>query len=241
MDLAVYGSGTGPQPFVTAKDYDRFLKRVREFPRWADGAIAQMRTGLSNGITFPRVVMAKVAPQMREIGATALKDNIFWAPITAMPKEIPAEEPEGKAVLGKVPSVLFTLFVLLVVAAALYESRSFPYLGAIFPMAATIPAVFMAIAQLVLELRAANAAPGIETWPKTKLSLGYFLSLVLFLCLILLLGFGIATALFTFVFLYGWVRTGWLYALIYTGSVVGVALLMSQLLALYWPQGILLG
>ena len=29
MDLAVYGSGTGPQPFVTAKDYDRFLTRVR--------------------------------------------------------------------------------------------------------------------------------------------------------------------------------------------------------------------
>ncbi len=157
-------------------------------------------------------------------------------------KEIPAEESgEGTAVLGKVPSVLFTSFVLLVVAAALYESRSFPYLGAIFPMAATIPAVFMAVAQLVLELRATRTAPGIETRPKTKLILGYFLSLVLFLLLILLLGFGIATALFTFVFLYGWVRTGWLYALIYTGSVVGVTLLMSQLLALYWPQGILLG
>ncbi len=157
-------------------------------------------------------------------------------------KEIPAEEPgEGAAVLGKVPSVLFTLFVLLVVAAALYEARTFPYLGAIFPMAATIPAVFMAVAQLVLELRAAGAAPENETRPKTKLTLGYFLSLVLYLFLVLLLGFGVATALFTFVFLYGWVRTGWLYALIYTGSVVGVALLMSQLLALYWPQGILLG
>jgi putative tricarboxylic transport membrane protein len=157
-------------------------------------------------------------------------------------KEIPAEESgEGTAVLGKVPSVLFTLFVLLVVAAALYEARSFPYLGAIFPMAATIPAVFMAVAQLVIELRATRTAPGTETRPKTKLTLGYFLSLVLFLLLILLLGFGIATALFTFVFLYGWVRTGWLYALIYTGSVVGVALLMSQLLALYWPQGIMLG
>lgn len=156
--------------------------------------------------------------------------------------EISAAEPgEGAAVLGKVPSVLFTLFVLLVVTAALYESRSFPYLGAIFPMAATIPAVFMAIAQLVLDLRVTGAEPGIETRPKTKLSLGYFLSLVLFLCLILLLGFGIATALFTFVFLYGWVKTGWLYALIYTASVVGVALLMSQLLALYWPQGILFG
>jgi putative tricarboxylic transport membrane protein len=157
-------------------------------------------------------------------------------------KAIPAEEPgEGPAVLGKLPSVLFTLFVLLVVAAALYEARSFPHLGAIFPMAATIPAVFMAVVQLVLELRATGVAPEIETRRKTKLSLGYFLSLVLFLCLILLLGFGIATALFTFAFLYGWVRTGWLYALVYTGSVVGVALLMSQLLALYWPQGILLG
>ena len=108
-------------------------------------------------------------------------------------------------------------------------------------MAATIPAVFMAVAQLVLELRATRAAPGSETRSKTKLTLGYFLSLVLFLFLIVLLGFGIATALFTFVFLYGWVRTGWLYALIYTGSVVGVTLLMSQLLGLYWPQGILLG
>jgi putative tricarboxylic transport membrane protein len=157
-------------------------------------------------------------------------------------KQIPAEESgEGTAVLGKIPSVLFTLFVLLVVAAALYEARSFPYLGAIFPMAATIPAVFMAVAQLVLELRATRTAPGTETRPKTKLTLGYFLSLVLFLLLILILGFGIATALFTFVFLYGWVRTGWLYALIYTGFVVGVALLMSQLLALYWPQGIMLG
>jgi putative tricarboxylic transport membrane protein len=157
-------------------------------------------------------------------------------------KEIPAEESgEGTAVLGKVPSVLFTLFVLLVVAAALYDARSFPYLGAIFPMAATIPAVFMAVAQLVLDLRVTRAASEIETRPKTKLILGYFLSLVLFLLLILLLGFGMATALFTFVFLYGWVRTGWLYALIYTGSVVGVALLMSQLLALYWPQGIMLG
>jgi len=92
MDLAVYGSGTGPQPFVTVADYDRFLKRVREFPRWADGAIAQMRLGLAQGITVPRVAMVKVAAQLREIGAAKLKDNIFWAPITAMPSAIPAKD-----------------------------------------------------------------------------------------------------------------------------------------------------
>jgi hypothetical protein len=156
-------------------------------------------------------------------------------------KSLPSEESgEGTVLLGKVPSVLFTSLVLLVVAAALYEARSFPYLGAIFPMAATIPAIFMAAAQVVLDMRAAREAPGSETRKKTTLALGYFFSLVLFLLLILFLGFGIATALFIFGFLNGWVKMRWFPALIYTGVVVGLVVLMSWLLGLYWPQGILL-
>jgi putative tricarboxylic transport membrane protein len=157
-------------------------------------------------------------------------------------KDSPAEESEDDAVvLGKLPSVVFTTLVLLVVAAALYEAQDFPYLGAIFPMAATIPAIFMAAAQIVLEVRATREAPGIETRKKAKLALGYFFSLVLYLVLILLFGFGVATALFTFGFLYGWVRTRWFQAFIYAGVVVGLTLLMSRVLGLYWPEGILLG
>jgi hypothetical protein len=155
-------------------------------------------------------------------------------------KNIPAEEStEGAVVLGKVPSVLFTLSVLLVAAAALYEAQSFPYLGAIFPMAATIPAVFMAATQIVLEMRATRIEPGGETRKKIILALGYFFSLILYLLLILFLGFGIATAIFTFGFLYGWVKMRWLHGLIYCGIVVGLALVMSRLLGLYWPAGIL--
>jgi len=157
-------------------------------------------------------------------------------------KDSPAEESEDdEVVLGKLPSVVFTTLVLLVVAAALYEAQDFPYLGAIFPMAATIPAIFMAAAQIVLEVRATREAPGIETRKKAKLALGYFFSLVLYLVLILLFGFGVATALFTFGFLYGWVRTRWFQAFIYAGVVVGLTLLMSRVLGLYWPEGILLG
>jgi len=92
MDLAVYGSGTGPQPFATAKDYDRFLARMRQFPRWADGAIDMMRAGMARGITLPRPAMVKVVPQLREIVTAELTDNIFWAPIKAMPAEIPAKK-----------------------------------------------------------------------------------------------------------------------------------------------------
>jgi uncharacterized protein (DUF885 family) len=92
MDLAVYGSGSGPQPFATARDYDRFLARLRQFPRWADGAIALMREGMSRGITVPRPAMAKVLPQLREILTPRLEENIFWAPIETMPANIPESE-----------------------------------------------------------------------------------------------------------------------------------------------------
>ncbi len=156
-------------------------------------------------------------------------------------KDAPAEESgEGAAVLGKVPAILFTISVFLVAAAALYETRSFPYLGAIFPVAATIPVIFMAAAQLVMDLRATHVAPGPEIRRKSRLALGYFLSLVVYFLMIWLVGFGIATALFTFLFLYTWVGMRWPHALIYTATIVGVTLGMSSLLALYWPEGVLL-
>ncbi len=156
-------------------------------------------------------------------------------------KEAPAEEANEEAVLGKVPAILFTSAVLVVVAAALYEAQDFPYLGAIFPMAATIPAVFMAIAQLVVECRAAPIVADPQTRKRIKLAAGYFVSLVVYLFMILLFGFGVATALFAFVFLLGWVKMRWFYALLYTTILIGAAELMGKLLGLYWPEGLLLG
>jgi TctA family transporter len=168
---------------------------------------------------------------------------IIWIIRGRRSGNLPAEESEegGAVLLGKTPSVLFTFAVLVVSAAALYEAQSFPYLGAIFPMAATIPAVLMAVSQLVLELRGDIPAPPPERRKRSKLALGYFFSLVAYLLLILLVGFGVATVLFTFAFLYGWVRAGLVTSLVYTAVVIGLALLMSQLLGMYWPEGILLG
>jgi uncharacterized protein (DUF885 family) len=92
MDLAVFGSGTGPQPFATARDYDRFLKRLRQFPRWVDGAIAMMREGMSRGVTTPRPAMLKVVPQLREIVTPNVEDNLYWAPIKALPAKLSAAD-----------------------------------------------------------------------------------------------------------------------------------------------------
>jgi uncharacterized protein (DUF885 family) len=99
MDLAVYGSGSGPQPFVTVEDYERFLARIRQFPRWVDGAIVLMREGMARGITVPRPAMAKVLPQLRDIAAPRIEQNIFWAPIEGMPAGIPDRERQRIAAL----------------------------------------------------------------------------------------------------------------------------------------------
>ncbi|HEY7219127.1 MAG TPA: tripartite tricarboxylate transporter permease [Candidatus Binatia bacterium] len=179
-------------------------------------------------------------PGVIALGVLLLASIIWTVRAKRGDKNIAVEE-EGAVLLGKTPSILFTVLVLLVAAAALYEARSFPYLGAIFPMAATIPAIFMAAAQLVIEMRATPVPPGAEIRKKSRLALGYFSSLVLLLFVILLFGFGVGTSLFTFVFLYWWVRIHWSRALIYTVALVGVAQLMNQVLNLYWPSGILFG
>ncbi len=92
IDLAVYGSGSGPQPFKDARDYDRFLTRLRQFPRWVDGAIAMMRNGISRGITLPRPAMAKVVPQLREIVTAKVEDSVFWRPLADLPAAIGARD-----------------------------------------------------------------------------------------------------------------------------------------------------
>jgi uncharacterized protein (DUF885 family) len=92
VDLAVYGSGTGAQPFVTVSDYERFLARVRQFPRWADGAIALMRAGMVKGITLPRPAVSKMIPQLRELVTPSVEASVFWGPITAMPASFPADD-----------------------------------------------------------------------------------------------------------------------------------------------------
>jgi hypothetical protein len=99
----------------------------------------------------------------------------------------------------------------------------------------------MAAAQIVLDWRAPEEPLDAPARKKTKSALGYFIFLILFLLMIVLIGFGAASALFTFAFLLFSVRMRWFSALGYSAIVVGLALLLSRLLGLYWPEGLLLG
>ncbi len=90
-ELALYGEGSGAQPFVTIEDYDRWLSRAGQFPEWADAAIAAMREGMARGIVHPRVVMSKVVAQLESLFAADPEESIFFGPIRAMPADWPAD------------------------------------------------------------------------------------------------------------------------------------------------------
>lgn len=91
-DLPIQGSGGGSQPFATVGDYERWLRRASRFPDWVDAAIVAMREGMALGIVHPRVVMAKVVPQLESLVSEDPEDSVFWGPVASMSAGIPAAD-----------------------------------------------------------------------------------------------------------------------------------------------------
>jgi uncharacterized protein (DUF885 family) len=90
--LAMYGAGDSAQPFETAEDYERWMRRARQFPTWVDAAIAAMREGMASGVTVPREAMARAVPSLEAIATDRLEESVFYAPV----KQLPADWPEAR-------------------------------------------------------------------------------------------------------------------------------------------------
>ncbi|MBT1704707.1 DUF885 domain-containing protein [Chryseosolibacter indicus] len=92
LTMPQIGSGQSFQPFKTAKHYDDFLKRIDAFAIWVDTAIVNMKQGLSEGYTFPKVLMERVLPQCKDMMVKDVTKSIFYQPITNMPDSISADD-----------------------------------------------------------------------------------------------------------------------------------------------------
>jgi uncharacterized protein (DUF885 family) len=86
--MPVLGSGSSAQPFATAADYDRFLARMRDYIVWSDQAIVNMRKGLAQNLTYPRVLMEKVLPQLQELIAADPQASLFYTPLKNFPDAV---------------------------------------------------------------------------------------------------------------------------------------------------------
>lgn len=77
-------------PLATVKDYENYLSRLRQWPRYVREQIALMRLGLKRGMTVPR---ATLDGYDRTIAAHVVDDatkSVFWAPFEKFPSSIPA-------------------------------------------------------------------------------------------------------------------------------------------------------
>jgi uncharacterized protein (DUF885 family) len=90
--MPVLGSGTSAQPFQTAADYEKFLRRMRGYIVWSDQAIANMRKGLAQHLTYPRVLMQKVLPQLQDLIAADPEASLFYQPLKKFPDAVVAAD-----------------------------------------------------------------------------------------------------------------------------------------------------
>lgn len=90
--MAILGSGASAQPFRTAEDYTRFLRRMDDYVLWSEQAIVNMREGAKRGITHPRLIMEKVLAQLDELAVPDPDKSAFYRPVANMPEGIALED-----------------------------------------------------------------------------------------------------------------------------------------------------
>ncbi|HUD96526.1 MAG TPA: DUF885 domain-containing protein [Woeseiaceae bacterium] len=88
------GSGSSTHPFETVENYDDFLSRVDDFVVIVDQAIANMKTGMDEGIVHPRILMEKTLPQLESQLADDVEASTFYNPVRNMPEDFAAAERE---------------------------------------------------------------------------------------------------------------------------------------------------
>ena len=88
------GSGASAHPFKTVKDYEDFLSRADDFSEIIDQLVSNMKEGLQAGVTQPRILMAKLQPQIDAHVVDNVEDSNFYAPVRNMPEDFSAEDRE---------------------------------------------------------------------------------------------------------------------------------------------------
>lgn len=88
--FAMLGSGGNIQPFKTIKNYEDFLGRMKGFRIWVDQAIRNMKAGIKQGYTTPKIIIQRVLPQLQAHIVEDETKSLFYRPIVNFPASINA-------------------------------------------------------------------------------------------------------------------------------------------------------
>jgi uncharacterized protein (DUF885 family) len=88
-------------PLATVKDYENYISRLKQWPRYVREQMALMRIGLKRGMTVPR---ATLDGYDGTIAAHVVDDpakSVFWAPFAKFPTTVPESERERLRTEGR--------------------------------------------------------------------------------------------------------------------------------------------
>ncbi|WP_375291310.1 DUF885 family protein, partial [Qipengyuania sp.] len=80
------------QGFDTVEEYERYISRLRDLPRFFDEQIGNARTGLARGFSVPAVTLAGRDASIASYVVEDARQSPFWRPLADMPARIGAED-----------------------------------------------------------------------------------------------------------------------------------------------------
>jgi uncharacterized protein (DUF885 family) len=78
--------------FQNVKDYDDYISRLRQMPRFFDENVIQMRKGMADGLMPPRILLEKVVDQANGLATKTPEATPFAEPFAKLPESISAAE-----------------------------------------------------------------------------------------------------------------------------------------------------
>lgn len=105
MELA---SSVEAMPAATVADYEAYIARLGAVGDYFDQHMANMRTGLADGFSQPRAILAKIAPAFAALAdVDTAEDSAFYAPFMKLPPGLSETEKnrlraEGYAVVSEI-------------------------------------------------------------------------------------------------------------------------------------------
>jgi uncharacterized protein (DUF885 family) len=79
-------------PFKTTEDYDRYISRLMDVPRYFDENIANMETGIVEGFTMPVAILDKVAPNITALIVDDPENTSLFDPFKNLPSNFSDDE-----------------------------------------------------------------------------------------------------------------------------------------------------
>jgi uncharacterized protein (DUF885 family) len=88
-------------PFASPVDFDRYIARLRAFPKYMDDTIALMREGIRLGVTIPRESLEGIETSITPLVTDDPTKSALWQPFAAIPSTFDTAARDRVATQGR--------------------------------------------------------------------------------------------------------------------------------------------